>query len=356
MHEHPRSGRNRIYTVVGVGRGGSIAKQGLVVPGREVWSIARSWPTSKEAPTCLFSDLRTSLVVLEEVRAARTLLREAMVKPESVFKAAERLVDILARIHSLDLPGAPPAAPAIPQLDPIDIHLWTQCGMAAREVVRYVQHSDILCEAMRTVVDDVAGHVFIHGDIKLDNLLLSGHRSTIIDWELCGRGPAGRDLGGLIGSAVTIWVDRIALDHLGDAHAILGRSRRYPIRAAADLFARYTKWISTRSKWESGSDLPSKDKVVAHIASWLVARTLADATLSYDLSPHQLLRLIVVENLIVDPFQLFGDLAVERSSTARLHAAVLGMAAIARRVFTKQASHSGLYRALRVRLYGSAIA
>ncbi len=67
-----------------------------------------------------------------------------------------------------------------------------------------------------------AARTFVHGDFRLDNMLFSGGRPTLVDWQLSGRGGALYDVGYFLAGSVSTAVRReIEREVLEEYHGIL---------------------------------------------------------------------------------------------------------------------------------------
>ena len=91
-----------------------------------------------------------------------------------------------------------------------------------------------LRRARRIMAERRLPSVTTHGDFHPGNVLISGGAAWVVDWELCGRGPAGSDLL-LFGATVESVEDR---ERLLEAAAELAGDRSETLRLAYAVLVR----------------------------------------------------------------------------------------------------------------------
>ena len=163
--------------------------------------------------------------------------------------ASESVIDVLARIHAVDLAGQRPRRPRSPRglhrapaqalVQPVR-EVQDPRGPRARRVYSGPQLARSRCRPAATIV---------HGDYRLDNCMIGddGQVMAVLDWELCTLGDPLADLGLLM----VYWTDPDDVHPAGISGATVldGFLRR------DDLLARYAE--------ASGRDLSAIDYYVA---------------------------------------------------------------------------------------------
>lgn len=207
------SRRNRNY-VVAVGEelrafcklGGDAYGDRAIV--RELHSYGRlaERGVARLAPEPLMVDDDLPLLVLPFVEGptASETLQET--KP-AVAVSFHRLGSDLARLHAAfaDAPAEPADLPlalnlARPRLE--DVEELSGGAVAALEVL----HDQAgLVGALEALTHRWSGSTLIHGDLRLENLIV-GDRVLVVDWESLAPGPPEWDIGFLWASALKSWV------------------------------------------------------------------------------------------------------------------------------------------------------
>ena len=304
--EHPRSGRNRLFIIEGLDDQSWLAKQNLILPHAEPWFYAEAAPAFEAAPACLITDPASGVVVLEYLTDASALYQQALTDAPSVLPILTDLASLLARLHSLRPPlsGLPTARIPFPELDPIDVHCWINSSPAAQEFVAGLQEQALLSEVFGEALEGRGPHGLIHGDLKLDNVLCASGRLLMVDWECCGRGALGWDLGAVIGSMIILWTDQwIRTVHRIPAQGHDDLARDDVFNAASQFMKQYLNHAET-----IGLVPPDRQTVITYTAAWIIGRSWSEAFLAYHPMPYHPVRLLVAEALMDDPAYLFGDL------------------------------------------------
>jgi aminoglycoside phosphotransferase (APT) family kinase protein len=128
----------------------------------------------------------------------------AAMSPEARSRAGESLVEVLARIHAVDLDDA--------GLDDLARH----DGYLERQLRRWQTQLEnsrtrdlpVMDEVHATLVDRLPPQgpaTLVHGDYRLDNCMLGPHGdvAAVLDWELCTLGDPLADVGLLL----VYWAD-----------------------------------------------------------------------------------------------------------------------------------------------------
>jgi aminoglycoside phosphotransferase (APT) family kinase protein len=146
--------------------------------------------------------------------------------------AVPALADSTTGGHALDAPE--PAGlflhrPGLPVLHDL--------SGAGTEVVRLIQRSDGVFDALEDMRRKWRRDRFIHHDMRWDNVLVTrttGGKAALklIDWEAAGLGDPGWDLGGILGDYLACWITSIPLTGHDTPDRYLGLAR-YPLGAIA---------------------------------------------------------------------------------------------------------------------------
>jgi aminoglycoside phosphotransferase (APT) family kinase protein len=293
--EHPRSGRNRLFLVDTDDGRRWLAKQSLTFPRAEAWFYSTAGPHRGVAPSCLLADIRTEVVVLEYLATATPLDRVARDDLAAALGHLPRLAALLATLHGAleSLPGAPAARTAFPQLDPVEVEFWMDMGPGAQEMVADLQQNPKLGAALNRALAGDGTPGLIHGDLKLDNVLLGSREPRLVDWECCGRGAIETDLGAIIGSLVMIWCDRWSPQTASATPSL------DDILAAASAFLG-----AYADRRELGLD---RGRAAAFVAAWIVGRSWVESAFARRAVPSHGMRLVIAEELIDHPDLLFGN-------------------------------------------------
>jgi aminoglycoside phosphotransferase (APT) family kinase protein len=124
---------------------------------------------------------------------------EAVAEPTRAV-AADSLVDVLADLHALD-----PAAVGLGDLGRQDgyverlLRRWR--GQWEKSKTRELPVVDEVAERLAAAVPAAQGPSIVHGDYRLDNVIVSpadGSVQAVLDWELCTLGDPLADVGMLL--------------------------------------------------------------------------------------------------------------------------------------------------------------
>jgi aminoglycoside phosphotransferase (APT) family kinase protein len=123
---------------------------------------------------------------------ANLLPEEAAPPPEEVRDRELHASDLCGRLHRLDPVAVGFAAEPEIRLD-AELERWRNAFEACDEDLR-AGHEDIF-DLLAAKIPATEPTTFIHGDFRLGNTLLEGHRVTsIIDWEISSRSDPRVDL------------------------------------------------------------------------------------------------------------------------------------------------------------------
>ena len=262
---HPRHGRNRLYVVTGSDCSILVKQDNLrSLQSREclayhlLGETAFTQPPIFSVPELHLTAFRldADCVTLEDL--ARTNLRLTL-----------RLLEELA-VHALALYDLEPVPALPPHRTMIDYPLpWLDqvqdTSASFRSLLIEAQKRDLL---KRCVYEGPSQLHFSHGDLKLDNILLSEGRPRLIDFECCCTAPLGYDTAGLVG----LMLIATMREHFARESDETASDFRPAFAHAASVLRAFDAFVSAR-KWEPPAD-PDQDRMLAR---FLIERALSEA-------------------------------------------------------------------------------
>ena len=123
----------------------------------------------------------------------------AKLTPEARRHAGEQIVDVMARIHAVDVDAV-----GLGDLGRKEAYVPRQLkrwyGQWEKSKSREIPAVDRVHDALLASVPEQGPAAIVHGDYRLDNCLLSddGDVTAVLDWEICTLGDPLADLGLLV--------------------------------------------------------------------------------------------------------------------------------------------------------------
>ena len=175
----------------------------------EAVAAARPADSALRSPELLGADAEAGLVAFRLVPDARGLNAVAVageLEPSLCVQAGEAV----GVLHRLDPGGigtvddAPLEMPPLPWLRAMPVGVLGGYTMAQLAGWRLVQNDEVLVERLHELRarEHRARRVPVHGDLRLDQFLVSHGRVQLCDWEYFRLGDPARDLGALVGELV----------------------------------------------------------------------------------------------------------------------------------------------------------
>jgi aminoglycoside phosphotransferase (APT) family kinase protein len=167
---------------------------------------------------------------------------------EARARAGEQIVDVMARIHAIDVDAV-----GLGDLGRKEAYIPRQLkrwyGQWEKSKSREIPAVDSVHDALLASVPEQGPASIVHGDYRLDNCLLTddGDVAAVLDWEICTLGDPLADLGLL----VVYWGE----DDAGFSALPGSATRAEGFPPASDLIARYAE--------VSGRDVGQVDYYVA---------------------------------------------------------------------------------------------
>jgi Phosphotransferase enzyme family len=221
-------------------------------------------------------------------------------KPHLLTAVATRLGTAIAWLHTAErqrVEELPPAAIEAPPLAPIPLAIVAEQSGATLELAALL-HREAFAELLEGVERPEQPDVFVHGDLKFDNVLTdsAGSGMKIIDWECAGRGAAIIDLAAFSASLIYEGVRLGAVDAELSARQGLQRADAETTKAWAAISA----FVASYREGTGLAYVPV-NPLVRLCARFLLARATSytDAVGAFDRLPKILVR--VAHNMVTKP-------------------------------------------------------
>lgn len=256
---HDASGRHELW--VGTTEAGVAAIWKAASPGsKEAWFYGRVRGRSFNwLPECL--NIGGNGLTIRHLEEARPLADVG--EPLQVLARLAALGPVLAELHAL-APGADaPNARPLMSLDPVPSQVLSWASGIVVNLLQGSQSSAALVRADALCRNaPVTDKVVVHGDLKVDNVLVYRNRQVLIDFDGSGLGLGWQDLAAVLGSMVEVWLRSLR----GDADTLHETISWPAIQAAADAL------LTAYGRERIGVRL---DTLWAGVALWLVWRAVA---------------------------------------------------------------------------------
>jgi aminoglycoside phosphotransferase (APT) family kinase protein len=188
--------------------GGSDTAEAVRFEARMYRVLARNGATLP-VPRLIHADEPRSLLVTS-MEDGLPMREAAGDTDEQQIWLAQKLGDVLARIHMVDdhadlpkLPPPPILAAFRPGLDSLRYR-----SSASLELIALLQQQEALCAELEVLTRLWRPIALSHNDIRSDNLLVdsAAQTLTVIDWELAGLGDPHWDLAGPLAEQLSWWL------------------------------------------------------------------------------------------------------------------------------------------------------
>jgi aminoglycoside phosphotransferase (APT) family kinase protein len=148
-----------------------------------------------------------------EVLVGETLAQRTLAAGLLDIAAADELGAALANLHHAgrdvvgDLAAASSGPVAVHRPTPDDLHGYS---MGALEVLVALQRSAVLCAHLDRLCVPSAAETLIHGDVRLENVVVGGFGGLrIVDWEFAGAGEGLWDMALAMASILGAWLTSV---------------------------------------------------------------------------------------------------------------------------------------------------
>jgi aminoglycoside phosphotransferase (APT) family kinase protein len=230
--------RSLVLKTAGDAAGVRVAREAAVL--ERLWSVDDHGWLAPFLPPVVAYDEAEGVLVLEAAPHARDLGRHHAAGRYSCTLARET-GRALARLHAVrpsamsGLQGPEDVAWSLQVHEP-DLDSLRTSSAAAIELTRIIQATDEFRTALDELVATWTKEAVIHGDVRWDNCLACRNgdsdrwkRLRLIDWELCGLGDPGWDIGAFLAEYLRAWLESIPITDPQDLGRLLPYAR-HPLR------------------------------------------------------------------------------------------------------------------------------
>lgn len=301
--EHAMSGRNKIFLLKDKNSNTEFFLKIHLHTNSEIWFFKNyiNYPYKAEL---LIMDDKLNFNLLKNYSNGQTLFEE--VDKRKIIHLLSSTALHLSQLHNMPMINFDnrKAKVFLPKIDPIEIEVWQSASPALQKLIRLLQKQGIISIINSKIDKQKPITCLIHGDLKLDNIMMNDGSIIILDWELCGMGELSWDLGAIIGSMILIWIDDLNIE---DVHNRLLWEKNTEIefdfiKTNINNFLRNYLELSNNFIKHS----LSLDFIVPHICMWIIMRTWAEATNINSLTRNQLARLLFIEGFFKNPSYLIN--------------------------------------------------
>ncbi|WP_211362595.1 phosphotransferase family protein, partial [Streptomyces chryseus] len=287
--------------------GGERARRGLFVEAALQSAAAACYPAEANAPVA--APLSCTSDCLTTTFYAERTLDALLDSPGTLNVAAAAAGRAVGELHGQDVSGdewawLPKVAGEHPPLDPIPAGSLGELSAGTVDLAARIHHlgfGALLADTLNAVEDR---QVFLHGDLKFDNILATADGTVVrlIDWECAGRGMPERDLGALAGSLLTETIRRATVREAG------GEARELLERVDEGTQKAWSAIAGFLTAYRTVSSAPGLDsRRMVHMTAYaLLCRALSytQTTYEFDRLPKLLVR--VASNMAAQPHTFVG--------------------------------------------------
>ncbi|MGW8395840.1 phosphotransferase family protein [Streptomyces lydicus] len=224
--------------------------------------------------------------------------------PGVLDRAAHVAGSVIATLHGQDLSGAtwawlPEVAGEHPPLEPVPVDRLAVLSAGTVELAAGIHRQGMAALLADTLAEESERQVFLHGDLKYDNILATadGTAVWIIDWECAGLGMPERDLGAMAASLLTETIRRSAIrDDAGGAAESLAR-------IDAETQKAWSAIAALLAGYRDNTAAPAlRARALVHMTAFgLLCRALSYTQTTYEFDRFPKLLLKVATNMAVRP-------------------------------------------------------
>lgn len=298
LTEHNLSGRNKLYVVKDDNSQTWLLKKHLHTP-YEIW-FYESYPNYSQKPKMLMVDKKNNLIGLKFYAESHTLYEINGQSQERCLQLLSSTAIDLSELHNLPIDKAKHNAHLfLPDIDPVNIEFWQSASPALKKMIYLLQNQGSISHIKFVTRNQKPIRGLIHGDLKLDNILVVNESLVYIDWELCGIGDLSWDVAAIIGSMVIIWLDSLDIDD-GDDPYVWEKSSGIRFELLNETVNNFLKIYLGNINTKVRKQL-TINHIISNTILWLIMRTWAEASQSTDLNRQQLARLLFIAGFFEKP-------------------------------------------------------
>jgi hypothetical protein len=266
-------------------------------------------PVDTFIPRLLQFDEHTGLLVIESLSDCKSLREIFNRRGRVSMSTARAWGESLARAHEAGAAIAkdkdhacPVASPWIFGIARPVLNVLKQASAATIDLIKIVQGSRQLSDALDWASQSWAPLSLIHGDMKPDNCLVRyvnrRARVFLVDWELAGVGHPLWDVGSGLAEYLRLWVSSLPFI-VGKITADRLDTLVYPLsHLQASIYAFWSTYCARRGYETSGSEYLL---VIRYTAIRLIQYAFERAQLESQISADEVRLLQLAANLITDP-------------------------------------------------------
>jgi aminoglycoside phosphotransferase (APT) family kinase protein len=191
--------------------------------------------------------------------------------------------------------------PWILQFDAAD-HEAMPAG-AERRLVELVKREAGLSAALTRLGHDWRNATLVHGDAKLDNVLVRiGPRPRVwlVDWAFTGIGDPAWDVGTIVHSALMLWLHGIPFQREQPFTDALDEAT-LPLAATRDFIRTFTSAYCDARRLRNSAGRSFARRAFSYAGAAMVQSAIAAANLNDDLTPRQLAVIQTASHILDDP-------------------------------------------------------
>jgi hypothetical protein len=232
---------------------------------------------------------RISRAKASGVGRALALIHREVVEPEDPANGHRSLLPFGLRLHQPD------------------VSIYEFASQGCLEVIKTVQESSELSEALDSVGAEWRGESFIHGDARWDNCLVGARqrsggsqRTWLVDWELARTGDPYWDTGAHLGEYLHCWIRSAPLSGATPPARFIEFARTPLISLWPAIQAFWTAYTSVRKLGPSQAG-NALIRTIRYAGSWLVQAAFEAAQGAAHASCHTICMLQVAANVLHRP-------------------------------------------------------
>lgn len=205
VETHPQSGRNRLYLAKISGRDFAYIKQPNFAPGFVGECAAYRLLDKLDFVIRPLLNLdKLEILILPAIEGSRDLDHISRTDSLAAISALSLMGQHLNKLSELEYSQYYPERRQFISLPIPLIQQVSSTNFAIQSIVRHIQSENLITEEEVDLIRCMPT-TLSHGDLKLDNILLSGKNIFLIDWELIGRAPIGWDSISCLGAMLVAW-------------------------------------------------------------------------------------------------------------------------------------------------------
>jgi hypothetical protein len=310
-----------VLKLAGAAGGAGIAREAAVL--QRLRALDPGGPLASYLPVLVAYDRADGVIVLESAPGARDMRAHHAEGRFSrgLARAAGRALGLLHAVPPAALDRVPQAVGGSHVHRPDLVGRFTLSD-AAVELTRRLQGSDELCAALDALGTDGSADAVIHGDVRWDNWLAiraggtsRWSRLQLIDWERCGAGDAGQDVGAYFGEYLHAWLQSIPIADPREPGLLLAHAR-LPLRRMRPALRAFWEGYGAQRGMPPAALAATLHRSMRFAAARLITAALEEAQARAELQGHALHSLALSRNMLRRPREAADLLGLDASWAA----------------------------------------